>query len=942
MLTDAPPAAKGGRRLISAGLLIPISVALGIFLVSELTAIKANFDQITQINLNLTQLTTKAILLDEAISSAVTMGVESSAPRQKQRSAALTAKLDAVMEEAKGIAPEQILPHLNTAMDRAEQVHTLELQAWKLISEGRGEEAGSLLSGIEYLDRRQKASAALTKLSQTVAQQGESQAEAIRRRALLVVGGLGGLVASLIATSLFAYSSYQILKGYDAQKRTLEAVENQKRALGESEHAFRTLFERSTDPSLIIRDGKFAQCNQAALQLLGIQDVGTIEGRPPEILSPILQPCGTPSDEKARRMIARAQLSGFHRFEWVHLKANGTPFEVEVMLTAMKINGEEVIHVIWREITERKDSERRLKASEERFRSLIKSMQDLVLVLDENNRIQAVHQPSGFSLPGQAGNLLGQDVRDIGFPPAVVEEVHSAIYETRQGSKLLRVEYALALPNGTVWHDMRLSPYHVASAGSCWVTCVVRDITQSKKDEMALESQTAALAAANTKLEKLANHDSLTGLVNRRVFLDEVARELRRSSGSLGRAAVLFLDLDSFKAINDTYGHEAGDKILIHTASALSHSIKLGSLAARFGGDEFAILLRSPIERQEAEKIASRIVETVQTPITIKGREISTSCSIGIAFSESGVTLDELVRRADAAMYFAKRAGKSRWRSFESHMAEALRARTALEADLKLAIRRKQFDLAFQPIFSLDPLVPVELEALIRWRNPRLGDVSPSEFIPLAEEMGMINEVGGWALAEACRRHSAWREKRLAAGGLRIAVNCSAIQLKGGGLPETVAENLQLYKMPPKLLTLEVTETAMLSGMEPHWDKLEALRLMGVRLAIDDFGAGYSSMGALAQLPLDSVKIDRTFIQSLGSSKESEAILRALVSLCGELDLDVVAEGIEDPSQLVRSSALGCHRVQGFLLGQPMHEDELHQWMEASSWLNLRPHHQAA
>lgn len=932
---SAPATFGGVSRLLSAGLLLPVSVAIGVFLYSELTAIKADFDHIAQANQRLLHLTTSALLLDEAVSQSMTAGAQAGSPAQMSKHEELGARLHKAVEEAKELAPKLVEPFLAATAAQERSIEAFERQAWNLIAGGKASEARSLLASGAYRENRQLTSAALMKLNRSVIQHGESQAEAIQRRALILVGGLGALVASLIASALFAYSSLRLTKGYQRQKHAFEEAEKQKKALGESEEAFRTLFERSTDPSLIIKDGKFVQCNQAALQVLGIQDVGAIIGRPPEILSPMVQPCGTPSEEKARRMIARAQVSGFHRFEWVHLKANGTPFEVEVMLTAMKVNGASVIHVLWREITERKDSERRLKASEERFRSLIKSMQDLVLVLDENNRIQAVHLPAGFQVPGPAGDLLGKGIREMGLPPPVIEKVYEAIYETRQASRPLRVEYALEMPGGAVWHDMRLSPYLVTATGACWVTCVVRDITQAKKDEKALESQAVALAAANTKLEKLANHDSLTGLVNRRVFLEEVEAEMQRCRTSRSKAAMLFLDLDSFKGINDTYGHEAGDRILIHTASALSHSIRAGSIGARFGGDEFAILLRSPIEREEAEAVAARIIQAVQSPITIKGREISTTCSIGIAICEGSISLDELVRRADASMYFAKRAGKSRFRSYESHMADELSAKTALEADLKLALRNKQFDLAFQPIFSLNPLVPVELETLLRWENPRLGQVSPAEFIPLAEEMGLINEIGAWILEEACRRHSSWRAQGLAAGDLRLAVNCSALQLKNGELPEQVAEILEVSKMPPRLLTIEVTETAMISGMEPHWDKLEALRLMGVRLAIDDFGAGYSSMGALAQLPLDSVKIDRSFIQSLGSSRESDAILRALVALCSELELDVVAEGIEEPSQLVRSSGLGCHKVQGYLLSRPLSESGLHSWMSEASWQSL-------
>ncbi|MFQ3677242.1 MAG: PAS domain S-box protein [Fimbriimonadaceae bacterium] len=816
-------------------------------------------------------------------------------------------------------------------------------------------------------------------------------------------------------------------------------------ALKEREEAFRALFERSMDPILIMRDGRFVNCNEAAVQALGLSNKNEVFSLRPEDISPETQPNGRNSAELAAEMVALARKNGHHRFEWVHQQLNGGPFPVEVMLTLMRIGGEEHFHVSWRDIAERKRFEEAIVAAHKELDEYFNSSLDLFCIADTEGRFVRVNPQWEAALGYPVAELEGRRFLDFVHPDDVeetiatfgdiisgssvdgfenryrckdgsyrwiewrsrpvdgriyaaardvterramikavadaerryrtlIENSQSIIYTiTPQGTltfvspswktllghepseivgqnfldlvhedevpvcgdflrSILRdsnsqiaVEYRIRHRDGT-WRWHRSIGTSVATDDGFEFVGNAIDITERKNAEAALVRYTAELQEANATLEIMANRDPLTGLVNRRRFLEVVARQFEAASLSGETFALMFIDLDNFKYVNDSLGHDAGDRLLCDVAEVLLTCVGPKSTVSRLGGDEFAVLLEAPHSVGDAEAIASRIVRMLETPIDIGGNAISATCSVGIVGSESGSSTEELIQNADTAMYYAKHAGKSRWRTFQPFMTEEVQARLDLEADLRQAWEAREFTLNFQPLVNLDSGVTEEVEVLLRWDSERRGRVSPAEFIPLAEEINLIESLGAWVLEEACAKAVRWHAEIPGAEHVRIAVNVSGKQIRMPGFAVDVRRILERTGLPPSYLTIEVTETMIITDGSANLAQLQALRDMGVRVAIDDFGTGYSSMGSLASLPVDAVKIDRSFVSLLGNNVEATAIMRALVNLCQVLNLEVVAEGVETEDQRVQSQALGCRMAQGYFFAKPMRETELADW----------------
>jgi diguanylate cyclase (GGDEF)-like protein len=413
-----------------------------------------------------------------------------------------------------------------------------------------------------------------------------------------------------------------------------------------------------------------------------------------------------------------------------------------------------------------------------------------------------------------------------------------------------------------------------------------------------------------------ALHDSLTGLPNRSLFLDRLDHALARAQRTGTPVAVLFCDLDGFKTVNDSLGHRIGDRLLVSVATRLAQCLRPADTVARFGGDEFAVLLEELREPGDAARAANRIIEALETPFEARERQFFLSASIGIA---AGIKDPEtLLRNADLAMYRAKSRGKGRYAVYEPGMHTAIVERLELEVDLKGAIEREELILSYQPVFSLRGGTVAGLEALVRWRHPRRGLVLPERFVPLAEESGQIKELGRWVLRKACHQAALWRAKYPAHPGLHVAVNVSGAQLREPGLVIEVAEALAASQLDGSALTLEITETALMESFEVARAQLEALKELGVELAIDDFGIGYSSLRYLRRLPLDNLKIEKSFIDGIGRAEEEPALLRAIIDLAEIFGLRVIAEGIERPEQRTRLLELGCELGQGHLFSEPL------------------------
>jgi diguanylate cyclase (GGDEF)-like protein len=419
------------------------------------------------------------------------------------------------------------------------------------------------------------------------------------------------------------------------------------------------------------------------------------------------------------------------------------------------------------------------------------------------------------------------------------------------------------------------------------------------------------------ELAFLATHDPLTGLPNRTLILDRVEQMLARAARSQTPVAALFIDLDNFKAINDTLGHGVGDELLRAVAARLDGVIRGADTLGRLGGDEFVVISEELSLAAGPELIAERVLEALRHPFSLgpdAQTRVTVTASIGIAAAE-GISAENLLRDADIAMYSAKWEGKCRYALFESGMQDMMQYRMELEMDLREALGNDEFFLAYQPTFDLSDMTPNGVEALIRWRHPVRGVVQPNDFVPLLEETGLITDVGRWVLKQACAQGATWRATGHAIG---MAVNVSARQLDSDQILNDVQDALSTSGLDPSALTIEITETTLMRNIEETAHRLAALKQLGVRIAIDDFGTGYSSLAHLQRFPVDALKIDRSFISGLAHNAEGETLIRTLVQLGKSLSIETFAEGIEQQQELSVLRDEDCDSGQGFLFARPL------------------------
>ena len=456
----------------------------------------------------------------------------------------------------------------------------------------------------------------------------------------------------------------------------------------------------------------------------------------------------------------------------------------------------------------------------------------------------------------------------------------------------------------------------------------IRDASQ-KTTRMA-GSQTDITARKETEQQLLrgALHDGLTGLPNRVLFTDRLERSITRMTrDAKHHFSVLFLDIDRFKVINDSIGHGLGDRLLLEFAKRISHCLRPGDTFARLGGDEFTILLEDPREPDDAAGVADRIMESLKKPFMLEAHEVYVTASIGIAPSTTGYSRpQDVLRDADTAMYRAKAAGKSRYQIFDTAMHARAMHLLQTENDLRRAIDRNEFELHYQPILQITTGRIRGFEALLRWRHPEHGFVAPAEFISIAEETGLIIPIGRWVLQEGCRQAAAWREL-FPDHPLDISINLSGKQFSQSDLVEQVMGALRKAKLPANHLILEITESVVMDNPETTVGMLQRLKDLGIQLNIDDFGTGYSSLAYLQRFPVDTMKIDRSFIARIGVDPENAEIVRTIVALAHNLNMKVTAEGIETQEQLTQLQDLHCENAQGYFLSRPMDSAAATEWL---------------
>lgn len=435
------------------------------------------------------------------------------------------------------------------------------------------------------------------------------------------------------------------------------------------------------------------------------------------------------------------------------------------------------------------------------------------------------------------------------------------------------------------------------------------------------------LNAARERARHIATHDQLTGLANRSLFNDRLSLAVSAARRGRQKIAVMFLDLDGFKAINDSLGHAVGDGLLRGIARRIGSCLRETDTAARLGGDEFAVLLTNLTNELDAATVARKMLHVLGQPIQFRRQSTSIRSSIGIAtFPRDAADPEDLIKKADTAMYHAKERGGSRFEFYTEDMNAAIQRRVVLEERLRSALDEKQFVLYYQPQFDLTRGRIIGAEALLRWQHPELGLVSPSHFLPIAEETGLIVPIGDWVLRTACEQNAAWNHA--GHNGLRISVNVASQQFLEEGFAQVVRSALDESGLPPVSLELEITESSLLRDVEVTVSTLRSLKDLGVRLAIDDFGTGYSALAYLKRLPIDVLKIDQSFVQSLTTDPADATITEAIVQLARGLNLTAVAEGVETLEQLLLLGSYGCNRMQGFLFGKAVPADVYERWLD--------------
>jgi diguanylate cyclase (GGDEF)-like protein/PAS domain S-box-containing protein len=557
------------------------------------------------------------------------------------------------------------------------------------------------------------------------------------------------------------------------------------------------------------------------------------------------------------------------------------------------------------------------RASEERFSSLVQHASDLITVLDADATV--VYQSPSIQ-------------RVLGYAPEeIVGTRFDRLLDLEEKSRLLNLLADGAAYAGSETEVLDCSLRHRDGSLRQFEVLHTNLLQDEAVRGIVLNSRDVSERKAfEEQLAHQAFHDPVTNLANRALFAERVRHAVARSRRENNGLAVVFMDLDDFKTINDSLGHAAGDTVLIEVAKRLTTSIRSSDTAARFGGDEFAILLEDIENAQEAADTAERILESLTDPLQLDQKEIVIRSSLGISVVEgnAGADAEELIRNADAAMYIAKRDGKGGYRLFEPAMHEGVLARLELRADLQRAIASDQLELYYQPVVRLDDGAVSGVEALLRWRHPERGIVGPDDFVPLAEEMGLIVPIGRWVLREGCRQAKLIQQQLPSDPPLSMAINLSVKQLQHSDIVGDVRDALEDSGLEPSSLTLEITETVMMTDTELAVQRLEELRALGVRLAMDDFGTGYSSLSYLSRFPVDVLKMDRSFLTG-GASPEASGLATAVVALGRTLDLEVVAEGIEFSEQWETLRELGCGLGQGFYFAKPMQAEDAVEFLRS-------------
>lgn len=685
--------------------------------------------------------------------------------------------------------------------------------------------------------------------------------------------------------------------------RELQERQRADMALRSSEEHYRVLFESASDGIVTFEEGRFTSCNRKMEMVFGCSR-DQIIGAGPEQFSPRYQPDGSLSSQRAHALI-RAALEGEPQlFEWTHMRADGSEIQTEVSLNRIDNDGTRILAGRIHDITERKRREEEVRLAA----SVFSGTSEGIVITDQGGIILQVNRAfteiTGFQPEeaiGQTPRLLRSDHHD--------ELFYRQFWKELTGSGSWQGEIWNRRKNGgvhPVWQN--ISAIRDDSGRIVQYISIFSDITDKKISEQ--------------RIEHLAHYDVLTDLPNRVLFNERCEHALSRARREGHELVLMFLDLDRFKHINDSLGHPVGDRLLQQVAERLRKLVREEDTIARLGGDEFVVVLEEVHDINVVPSVAEKLLGAFGEPFVVSDSLLHVSSSIGIAlYPEDGRDVTTLVRNADAAMYRAKESGRNNYQFYTREMTVLAHERVSLENSLRQAVEMDELVLHYHPQYDLASGGLVGVEALVRWNHPEKGMIPPDRFIPLAEESGLILPIGGWVLREACRQAQAWLDAGRSFG--RVAVNVSGHQVERGDFIEQVCNVLQETGLPPGCLELEITESFFMQHTGQAVSTLEALRELGVSLAIDDFGTGYSSLSYLKQLPVNKLKIDRSFIQDIPGGRLDMAIVRAVIALGRGLEMRVIAEGVERDEQSRFLLAEGCDEAQGFLYTRPLPADEI-------------------
>ncbi len=702
--------------------------------------------------------------------------------------------------------------------------------------------------------------------------------------------------------------------GLVANVRDVTERKQAEEALKESEEGFRTAFEDApVGVALVSLDGRRFRANRSLCEMLGSSEEDLLGDNYLQHVHPDDREIST---EHFQRVLEEG--TGSYELERRYLRTDGSVVWHLTSVSMIQDSKDNPSHFIClhQDITERKEAEEKLRQSEKRFRSLTQNASDIITLLEVDGTIK-YESPSIERILGyRPEELVGKNAFDYVHPDDL-QQVLSAFAEGLANPELYSsTEYRFRHRDGS-WRYVESIVSNLLDDPDVGELVVnSRNITERKHIEEQLKHQ--------------ALHDLLTDLPNRQLFMDRLKQALRRTKRRKGRkkVGVLFMDLDNFKVVNDSLGHEIGDRLLVAVAERLKGCLRPEDTLARFGGDEFTVLIDKVEDPADAVRVARRIIEAHREPFVLAGQQLFVKPSIGISLGEAHTTPspEEMLRDADTAMYRAKKEGLG-YLVFEPVMYEQALRRLKMENELQRAIESEEFVVHYQPIVDFESGEVHRVEALVRWQHPERGLLNPSEFLADAEESGLVIPMGERVLEEACRQGQRWQEEDSRIPPLVVSVNLSARQLSHPDLMKTVEQVLRETGFEASRLSLDITETIYIKVLEGNTAVLDGLKRLGVCISIDDFGVGYSSLSYLKRLPADVLKIDKSFVAGIGTDEEDTAIIRMIVDLAHTLGMKVVAEGVESEGQAVQLKEMGCDLGQGYHFTKPLPPEAVQEFL---------------